>query len=464
MQAYVNKTACENSTALVLLTEHDLTSWLANQLASVRQWVQDNAFLAKAQTLCCISGERGQVSQVLIGIKSYDDPWALGHCPAALPKGTYHIEASGKLSAEQLQQMSLSWVLGAYQFDRYRTENSKSVAVLALDDSVDEAALSIMATSYYHVRDLINTPAQDLMPAQFADYAEKLAEQWGAKSTQITGNALLEANLHAIHAVGRASVHAPRLTEITWGDKTHRHLTLVGKGVCFDTGGLNIKPGNSMLLMKKDMGGAALALGLAALIMAHKLPVYLRVLLPMVDNAVSGDAYRPSDVIKTHKGLQVEITDTDAEGRLVLADALSYAQEDDQLDLIMDFATLTGAARVAVGPDIPSFFTQDDAIASQINQLCDKTQEILWRLPLYSDYNRYLKSQIADLKNASLDFYAGAITAALFLQRFVNTSVPWIHIDFMGWNVKTAPGRPEGGEAQGLRTLFQFVCDRYGVK
>ena len=464
MQAYVNKTACKNSTALVLLTEHDLASWLKNQSEPVCQWVQDNGFLAQAERVCCIPGERGQVSQVLIGIKSYDDPWALGHCPKTLPKGTYHIETSCKLSAQQWQQMSLSWVLGAYQFDQYRAENNNPVAVLALDEAVDEVALSIMAASYYHVRDLINTPAQDLMPAQFADYAEKLAKQWGAKSTQITGDALLKANLHAIHAVGRASAHAPRLTQITWGDKTHRHLTLVGKGVCFDTGGLNIKPGNSMLLMKKDMGGAALALGLAELIMAHKLPVYLRVLLPMVDNAVSGEAYRPSDVIKTHKGLQVEITNTDAEGRLVLADALSYAQDDDQLDLIMDFATLTGAARVAVGPDIPSFFTQDETIADQIHQFCNKTQETLWRLPLYDDYNRYLKSQIADLKNASLDFYAGAITAALFLQRFVDSTVPWIHVDFMGWNVKTAPGRPEGGEAQGLRTLFAFVCDRYGIK
>ena len=298
----------------------------------------------------------GQVGQVLIGVTSYDDPWILGHCPKALPKGTYHIEASGKLSGEQLQQMSLSWVLGAYQFDRYCTTDDKPVAVLVLDEAVDEAALSIMAASYYHVRDLINTPAQDLMPAQFAQYAEELAAQWGATCRQIIGDALLEADLHAIHAVGRASVHAPRLAEITWGDKHHRHLTLVGKGVCFDTGGLNIKPGNGMLLMKKDMGGAALALGLAELIMAHKLPVYLRVLLPMVDNAISGDAFRPSDVIKTHKGLHVEVTDTDAEGRLILADALSYAQDDEQLDLIMDFATLTGAARVAVGPDIPSFF------------------------------------------------------------------------------------------------------------
>lgn len=464
MQAYVSKADDQHTIPLVLLTADDLEAWLAKQADVIQQWVENNGFLASTQTVCLIPGDQGQVSQVLIGVARYDDPWALGHCPKMLPKGLYHIDSEQGFSSAQLQQMSLSWLLGAYQFNAYCTADNKPVAILALDRLVDETALSIMASSYYHVRDLINTPAQDLMPEQFADYAEKLAAQWGAECLQITGDALLAANLHAIHTVGRASVHAPRLIQINWGDKAHPHLTLVGKGVCFDTGGLNIKPGNSMLLMKKDMGGAALALGLAELIMAHKLPVYLSVLLPMVDNAVGGDAYRPSDVIKTHKGLQVEITNTDAEGRLILADALSYAQDDKKLDLIMDFATLTGAARVAVGPDIPSFFTPDEAMADHIHALCKKTQETLWRLPLYEDYNRYLKSQIADLKNASLDFYAGAITAALFLQRFVGSDLPWLHVDFMGWQVTNAPGRPEGGEAQGLRTLFEFVCERYGVK
>lgn len=451
-----------DSIGLILVQAQTLPIWCATQTTAIRQWISAIGFDAKPYTTCLIPSQQGTITQVLVGIDQVTDRWGLGHCPSQLPPGHYHIATAvdQAITSQQYQQLSLSWVLGAYHFSHYRSPPEKQV-VLCLDEQVDTTQLAYLQQAYYRVRDLINLSPPDLMPEQFAAHITTMAKSLNAKVQHIKGETLVKKQLYAVHTVGRASQHPPQLVEFTWGDPTHPHIALIGKGVCFDSGGLSIKPSNGMLLMKKDMGGAALALGLAELIMTHQLPVHLHVILPLVENAISGNAYRPSDVIKTHKGLTVEITNTDAEGRLILADALSYAQQDDKLDLIMDFATLTGAARVAVGPDIPSFFTNDETVAAAMIHASCTTQETLWRLPLYEDYQRYLESKVADIKNASLEAYAGAITAALFLQRFVEPTVPWVHVDFMAWNVITQPGRPEGGEAQGLQALFEFVRSRY---
>ncbi|MCD6055417.1 MAG: pepB [Gammaproteobacteria bacterium] len=452
------------SIPLVLVSKDNLDAWFETQPASVSQWLKTSDFKAKPYTYCLIPDEAGHIKMVVIGIKHAEDPWGLGFCAAKLPAGVYHIaEIFGEsLSAKHKQRLSLSWILGAYHFDVYREKKERHLATLLVPKEVDMAALEAMQASYTLVRDLINLPAEDANPAELAKRSLNIAKEFKASSAhEITGDTLLKKNLGAIHAVGRASIHAPRLVEFMWGEVSHPRLVLVGKGVSFDSGGLDLKTASGMALMKKDMGGAALALGLARLIMHHRLPVHLHVLLPLVENAVSNNSYRPGDVIKMHKGLTVEVSNTDAEGRLILADALSYAHGQGKADLIMDFATLTGAARVAVGTEVPAFFTPDESIASQLMAASESTQEMLWRLPLYEGYENYLESPIADLKNASSESYAGAITAALFLQHFVSPDTPWLHIDFMGWNVRTRPGRPEGGEAQGLQALFHFVSERY---
>ncbi|EKD70228.1 MAG: hypothetical protein ACD_46C00595G0001 [uncultured bacterium] len=314
--------------------------------------------------------------------------------------------------------------------------------------------------SIYYTRDLINMPTEEMGPSELAKSAENLAKNFGATCTQIVGEDLLKQNYPLIHTVGRASDDAPRLMDIRWGKAAHPKLTLVGKGVCFDTGGLDIKPSSAMLLMKKDMGGAAHVLGLARMIMAANLPVQLRVLISAVENAVSGDAYRPGDVIKSRKGITVEVGNTDAEGRLVVADALTEAASESP-DLLIDMTTLTGAARVALGTELPAVFANDDAIVDEVIKQGNLQSDVMWRMPLFAPYREHLNSQIADINNNSSDPYAGAISAALFLKEFVPDNIPWLHFDLMAWNTKPRPGRPQGGEAMCLRALFAYLAKRF---
>jgi leucyl aminopeptidase len=358
-----------------------------------------------------------------------------------------------------LERALVGWGLGAYQFTRYRTEVQPS-ARLAIPQKCSAAAVQNQVEAIYLIRDLINTPAEDMMPEQLADAMARLAREFGGELQQMVGEELLANNFPAIHAVGRASQRAPRLIDLRWGDESHPKLTLVGKGVCFDSGGLDLKSAKGMRLMKKDMGGAAHAIGLARLVMTAALPVRLRVVVPAVENAVSGNALRPGDIIRTRKGLTVEIDNTDAEGRLILCDALAEGGRE-KPDLMLDFATLTGAARTALGTDIPAVFCPEDAIASRLLASAEREQDPLWRLPLYQPYRALLESKIADLVNASDSPYAGAITAALFLREFVPEETSWAHFDMMAWNLASRPGRPEGGEAMGIRATFGYLVERF---
>jgi leucyl aminopeptidase len=447
------------SIPVIPLNALSLKTFLLSQSATVQLWVKNSQFSAAPGAVSLIPDAHGGVEQVLVGMESDDDFWALGACPTKLPAGEYHID--GDFSDDMMFQMSMSWQLGAYQFDRYK-KAAPSQAVLRLAPSVDPKALESMVTSITLIRDLINTPTEDMAPAHVAAVAKGLCEDFGADYHEVLGNDLVKQNYPLIHAVGRASHESdrlPRLVDVHWGDKKHPLLTLVGKGVCYDTGGLSMKSTKGMILMKKDMGGVAHVLGLARLIMAAKLPVHLRLLLPLVENAVGGDSFRPGDVFTARNGVSVEITNTDAEGRLVLADALAEAAAGSP-DLLMDFATLTGAARVAMGPDITPFFTTDDAMAAALEDQGLQTHDLMWRLPLYAPYQRYLKSDIADMTNASTSGYAGASVAATFLSHFAGDT-PWVHVDVYGWRPESMPGRPKGGDALALRAVWQFLCDRF---
>ncbi len=422
-----------------------------------KTWLVSTGFKAKPGEYRIIPNDDGSIGWVAVGISSPLDLFDLAVLPVELPSGNYQI--SGDWSGEQRDQLSLGWGLGAYRFERYKRAE-KSTAVLRLDDGQDLEKTQALVSATALVRDLINTPASDMMPQQLGAIFTSLAEEFGGQTKQVIGDDLLDQNYPAIHAVGRASDHAPRFLELAWGDNSHPKLTLVGKGICFDSGGLDIKPSSSMRIMKKDMGGAAQVIGLARLIMAQKLPVRLRLLVAAAENAIAGNSYRPGDVLDTRKGLTVEIENTDAEGRVVLSDALAEACAD-QPDLIIDFATLTGAARVALGTEIPVFFCNDDDVSSELVSAGERVQEIIWRLPLHQPYRDLLKSQVADITNCATSPFGGAITAALFLAEFVDTQVTWAHFDVMAWNNRTRPGRPEGGEAMGLRAVFNYLETRY---
>jgi leucyl aminopeptidase len=366
------------------------------------------------------------------------------------------------LKASAAGDAALGWALAAYRFTRYRAGEDMQ-ADLVWPSACDRAAVESAALATYLVRDLINTPASDMGPGELAAAARKLGRDFGARCRVVAGPALLRDNYPAIHAVGRASSRAPRLVDLTWGDRRAPKVTLVGKGVCFDSGGLDLKSAQHMKLMKKDMGGAATVLGLARMIMAADLPVRLRVLVPAVENSVSGDAMRPLDVVATRRGLSVEIGNTDAEGRVVLADALSAAAAE-KPDLLIDCATLTGAARVALGGELPALFSNHDATAEALLKSAAQASDPLWRLPLWDPYRRHLESPVADLTNAPDEPLAGAITAALFLAEFVDDGIPWVHLDLMAWNTSARPGRPKGGEAMGMRALFGLVENRFGPR
>lgn len=450
----------DNATPLILVEESQYAAWLENQSQALTRWVETTGFKAKPNTHCLVSGPDGSLTAVIVGIQSRNDRWALAGLPSKLPAGNYYIETHENPEISSLESMMVGWGLGAYQFTRYK-ETKREPARLIIHSAChgDNVRKPIQAINL--VRDLINTPAEDMMPQHLAEEMRILGQEFGAEVRQIVGEDLLKQNYPIIHAVGRASVHPPRLIDLRWGDPSHPKLTLIGKGVCFDSGGLDLKTSSGMRLMKKDMGGAAHAIGLAHLIMNTGLPVQLRVLVAAVENAVAGNAFRPGDVLRSRQGLTVEIHNTDAEGRLILCDALTEAAADHPA-LMMDFATLTGAARVALGTEVPALFSNNDELAMGLMAASEQVQDLIWRLPLHSPYRNLLDSKIADMTNAASSPFGGAITAALFLQEFVPESVPWAHFDLMAWNSKNRPGRPEGGEAMGLQAVFHYLRERFG--
>jgi leucyl aminopeptidase len=424
--------------------------------ASARAFAEAAGFEPKAGRHLLLPGKKG-LGGVLFGLANdgeAGDRFLPGRLPQLLPDGVYRFASDPHDS----RLAALAFALGSYRFTRYRKAEAKQIT-LDLPQSIDREEMESIVEGVSLARDLINTPANDMGPVELEEAARKVAARHDAKFSAIVGDDLLTQNFPLIHAVGRAAVRAPRLIDFSWGDDNAPRVTLVGKGVCFDTGGLDIKPDSGMLNMKKDMGGAATALALAHMIMARGLKVRLRVLIPAVENAIAGDSFRPRDIYTSRKGITVEIGNTDAEGRLVLADALSLA-DDDKPDLIADFATLTGAARVALGPDVPAFFTDDDALADELMRGAGTENDPVWRLPLWRPYEAMLESKVADINNVG-GGQGGAITAALFMSRFV-TAKSWLHFDLFAWTATAKPGRPEGGECQAARALYALLAARYG--
>ena len=426
--------------------------------AMQRQWLETVEFDARPDSYALMPGPDGTLAEVWAGVRAEDDPFALAALPKALPEGSYHLAGGGLALTDDAA--ALSWKLGGYVFDLYRRRR-RPAAVLQMRASEAAARGSLIAEAMMAVRDLVNTPAEHMGPAELAEAARLLARQQGATFRQIVGDKLLASGFPAIHAVGRAANRAPRLIELNWGNPKHPKLALVGKGVCFDSGGLDIKGADGMRLMKKDMGGAANTLGLAMLVMALKLPVRLQVLIPAVENAIAGNAYRPGDVIRTRAGIHIEIGNTDAEGRVILCDALALAGEGKPA-LIIDMATLTGAARVALGPQLPALFCRDTSAARDLVDRGLAMGDPMWHMPLWQPYHANIESDIADIVNTGRNGMAGAVTAALFLADFVPDNIPWMHIDLFAWNDSARPGRPPGGEAQTIRALLAMLEDRFG--
>ena len=422
-----------------------------------RDWLEATGFTGAPYTHALLPDASGRIAAVWAGIRSIDDPWALSALPKALPEKSYHLDENGLKLDDGAA--ALSWELGAYSFNLYKQPKHPPSRLHLPATSTTQRAL-IIAAAITATRDLINSPAEHLGPAELADAARVLARRHGAKFKEIVGDKLLKAGFPAVHAVGRASVRAPRLIELNWGNPQHPRITLVGKGVCFDTGGLNVKATESMRNMKLDMGGAANALGLAEMIMALQLPLRLQLLIPAVENAVAGNAYRQGDIFKTRSGLHIEIRNTDAEGRVILSDAISYACEF-KPDLLIDLATLTGAGRIALGSRIPALFTRDTALARELVDRSLVLDDPIWHLPLWDEYHVDIESDIADIANTGKGPRAGAITAALFLENFVPAGQSWLHIDFGTWNDTERPGRPLGGDAQSVRTLLDYLEKRY---
>lgn len=426
---------------------------LKDLTAQQKSWAKANSFTASPSSKLLCADEKGALQAVIFG--ESEQPLDAGKLASHLPAGNYHFE--GDIKDPHLS--SLGWMLGAYRFSKYNSKKQQD-AKLVLPHGVDADALIREAEASYLARDLINTPANDMGPDALEKTIRTMGKKFKAQVSVIKGDALLKKNFPMIHAVGRASVDAPRLIDLKWGNAKHPKVTLVGKGVIFDSGGLNIKPGNSMTLMKKDMGGAANTIALAQMIMDAKLPVRLRLLVPAVENAISGNAFRPGDVLQSRKGISVEIGNTDAEGRLILGDALTLGDEE-KPDLMIDMATLTGAARVALGPDLPPFYTNDNELAQSISETSMDIFDPLWHMPLWDPYQKMLSSKIADVNHISTGGFAGSITAALFLSRFVENAKSWAHFDIYGWTPTAKPWMPVGGEAQGIRTLFEVIKSKY---
>ncbi|MEQ1515450.1 MAG: leucyl aminopeptidase family protein [Usitatibacteraceae bacterium] len=456
MALITDPTKAANATPIIVVRTENYDAFLAHADAHTKAWLAATEFRAKPHTHALLPSAEGRVSKVLVGIRDEGDVYALSHLPRALPAGIYSLSSHHDCLDDFAA--ALSWGLGTYRFSRYKhAARPEAELLLSTSEAVARAEKLLTATTL--VRDLVNTPTEDMGPQHLADVAKELAQEFGANFREWVGEDLLKHNFPAIHAVGRASHRPPRLLELTWGNEKHPRVAIVGKGVCFDTGGLDIKGAEGMRHMKKDMGGGAHALGLARLIMAEKLPVRLQMLVPAVENAISGNAYRPGDVVATRKGLSIEIGNTDAEGRVVLSDALALAAEG-KPEIIIDFATLTGAARIALGPELPATFCNDESWWSSLSSAGEKTRDPLWRMPLWQSYNAMIEPAIADLINTGGP-QAGAVTAALFLEHFIPKGQAWIHIDLFAWNPKSRPGRPEGGEAQTLRATLELLKNRF---
>jgi len=451
-----------------VISEQAYDDWLTSQNKSLQAWLKMSGFKGKGGQAALLPGADGVCGGVIYVLGGNEDRgglWAWAGLYDGLAGGEYRIVT--ELSAEDAYDAAMGFALAAYRFERYCTaediaKDSADRPFLVWPEGCDRDAVRGAYGATMLVRDLINTPASDLGPAELAAAAKELADASGAEYREVVGVDLIREDFPAIYAVGRGAEdsRAPRLVEFTWGREDAPAVTLVGKGVTFDTGGLNIKPSSGMKLMKKDMGGAAHALGLASMVMATKLDVHLRVIIAAVENSVSGAAMRPQDVIGTRKGLSVEIGNTDAEGRVILADALALASEG-RPDVILDFATLTGAARVALGTELPALLCNDETLAEDILQAGKRTADPMWRLPLHMAYKKQTKSKIADLRNDTDSPYGGAITAALFLHAFVDEGISWAHVDLMGWNLSAQPGKPEGGEAMSMRAMFAALVDRF---
>ena len=450
------------ATPIAMLTKDALPKRLAEAPERERNWLTATGFSADQGKLALVPGEHGRLARVLVGLGESTEPgagiWGLAGLPDVLPEGSYRIESVA--DGADPTHLAVGWALATYAFTRYRAKKSSATALL-WPEGADRGRVERLARAVFLARDLANTPAGDLGPAELAAEAVRVAKAAGAEHRVIVGEELLAENYPTIHAVGRAAAQAPRLVDIVWGEPSAPKVTLVGKGVCFDTGGLDLKTASGMRLMKKDMAGAAIVLGLAQAIMDAGLPVRLRVLLPLVENAVSGNAVHPMDIVRTRKGLTVEIGNTDAEGRLILCDALAEAVTEKPA-LLVDMATLTGAARVALGPELAALFCNDDELAGALLAAARAEDDPMWRMPLWRPYRKMIDSKIADLNNVSESPHAGAITAALYLQEFVEPDIPWAHLDVMAWNAQSRPGRPEGAEATALRALYAHIADRFG--
>jgi leucyl aminopeptidase len=443
--------------SLIVLTADQLDDWLRSASERSRAMVAAQGFKAAADSLLILPGEAPGEIMALAGIEADPGPFALAHAAAQLPAGRWR---PAPWPADADAPPVLGWLLAQHRFDRYLSSAAKPPRILLTRAPAARTQALAMAEAMALARDLIDTPAADMGPADLAAAAAALGREFSATVTTHIGEALIDQGFPLIHAVGRAAAQAPRLIDLLWGAADAPKLTLIGKGITFDSGGLNIKPGSAMALMKKDMGGAATALALARLVMQSGLNVRLRLLIPAAENSISGNAMRPGDVLRSRAGKTIEITNTDAEGRLVLADALALAAAESP-DLILDFATLTGAARVALGPELPALFTPDEALAAAFAEAAAQTADPLWRLPLWPGYAELLKSPIADMVNSAEGPFAGAITAALFLQAFVPAGTPWAHLDSFAWNNRARPGRPKGGEALALRASWAMLRSRY---
>jgi leucyl aminopeptidase len=450
MTVITDKKAFEKAIPIFATDAKRLSKLIASMPRSEGRWAEASGFDASPNSIALIPDAKGGIARVLAGVRAGDDPWALAGLALKLPRGRYALGKGPVTIAPE--NAAFAWDLGGYQFTRYRKAKRKP-ADLQLEASPRVKEALDMAQAVRLVRDLVNTPAEDMGPGELSDIAREQAELFGGEFDEWVGDELLAQNFPAIHAVGRAAARPPRLLEIHWGNPKHPKVAIVGKGVCFDSGGLDIKSAEGMRLMKKDMGGAAHAIALSRLIMQRKLPVRLHMVVPAVENAISGNAYRPGDVVRTRKGLTVEIGNTDAEGRVILCDALAYAAESKPKTMI-DFATLTGAARVALGPELPVLFANDEKLAAKLLAHAQALDDPMWRLPLWRNYRRFFDTDIADINNTGRGCFAGSIVAALFLDYFVPDDIPWAHFDVYAWNDASRPGRPVGGEAQGLRAVL----------
>ena len=432
-------------------------AWLREQSAARRAWLESSGVRGNAGDIAVFPGRDGKTAGAVLVLSAQPSLWDFGALATRLPAGTWKLV--GDTAPVSPTDAAVAIGLGTWRFERYKAKKGRPTAKIVWPDRADKVRATAIIEAISMARDLITTPSSDMGPAELAAAAQALGKKHGAKVGVIVGDDLLKKNYPMVHAVGRASVRAPRLIDLAWGNPRDPKVTLVGKGVCFDSGGLDLKPASGMLNMKKDMGGAATMMAVASMIMACKLPVRLRLLVPAVENSVSGNAFRPLDVVPTRKGITVEIGNTDAEGRLILCDAL-HEGASEKPTMMVDCATLTGAARVALGTDLPAMFCNDDALADQLVAAGKAVTDPMWRMPLFKGYRRLLDSKVADINNAPGVAFGGAITAALYLQEFVPDDVPWAHFDMMAWNNSSRPGRPEGGEAQAARAIFAAIEKR----